>query len=77
MIDNPLNRISAVRRGSQCHQSKLTEDDVAAIRALVEYRNALIAEARTLRNTDIARKFGVCVSSINKVATGETWGHVT
>ena len=75
MIDNPLNRIHA-RRGSQCPQSKLNEDDVAKIRALLRYRDSLIAEARTLRAVDIAEKFNVSKRTIEKIAECESWGHV-
>jgi len=75
MIDNPLNRLS-VLRGSQLPQAKLTESDVANIRALARYRDSLIAEARTLRNADIAAKFGVSPRTVEKILYCGGWGHV-
>lgn len=55
-----------VRRGPAHHSSKLTPDDVRAIRAL---RGTLILE-------DIARHFGVRRSTIQDVLSGRTWSHV-
>lgn len=73
MIGN--HRIYA-RRGSRCKQSKLTEDDVQKIRALLRYRDSLLAEARTLRAADIAEKFGVSKKTIDKIAEYGSWVHV-
>jgi hypothetical protein len=75
MIDDPLNRLK-VARGEDLPQSKLTEADVRAIRAKLERRNQLLEEAKTLTNDAIAREFGVCRSSINKIAMGYTWSHI-
>ena len=75
MIDNPLNRLDC-RRGSQLPQARLTERDVANIRALARYRDSLIAEARTLRNVDIAEKFGVSEKAIERILYQGGWAHV-
>lgn len=75
MIDNPLNRLY-VKRGSQLPHSKLTEDDVIAIRALVDYRSKLLKEAKTLTNAKIAEKFDVSDVTIERIASGERWGHI-
>jgi transposase len=75
MIDNPLNRLS-VKRGSALPHAKLTETDVEQIRELVAHRDGLIREARTLRNADIAEKFGVHLRTIDKITAGYAWTHV-
>ena len=75
MTDNPLNRLHC-KRGSQLPQAKLDEDDVAQIRELVRHRDRLLAEARTLRNADIAEKFGVAKCTIDKIVYCGGWGHV-
>jgi hypothetical protein len=64
------------KRGSQLPQAKLTEEDVANIRALIRHRDALLAEAKTLRNVDLAEKFGVARATIDKIAYCGGWGHV-
>jgi predicted XRE-type DNA-binding protein len=64
------------KRGTELPHAKLTEEDIVNIRALVEHRSTLLTEARTLSNAALAEKFGVSRSTINKIAMGETWGHV-
>jgi transposase len=76
MIDNPLNSTGRFVRGSRHHAAKLTEADVAHIREIARHRDALLAEARTLRNEDLARKFGVSVGTIQKTLYCGGWGHV-
>lgn len=75
MIDDPLNRVK-VKRGSDLSWSKLTEDDVLMIRALFAEREYLRKKASELTNEKIAEKFGVHRCTIEKVASGETWGYV-
>jgi hypothetical protein len=76
MVDDPLNRLSSAR-GERCPQAQLTEDEVRNIRGLLLHRNRLLAEARTLRTEDIARKFDVNPRTIERIAAGETWTHVS
>jgi len=75
MKDDALNRIK-VRRGSQLAWSKLTEEDVALIRAMVEEREEMKQKLRNVTNAKIAEKFGVHVRTIDRVTTGENWRHV-
>lgn len=75
MIDDPLNRLS-VLRGSQLPQSKLTEEDVVLLRQLISEREALKAQAAQLTNAKLAEKWGVHVRTIDRISTGEGWGHV-
>jgi len=75
MIDNPANRLN-VKRGSELPWAKLTEDDVALIRQLVDERERLRSEASALTNARLAEKFGVHVRTIDRVTTRENWGHV-
>lgn len=56
--------------------ASLTDEDVRLIRALVEERRRLIAEARKLSNKLIAEKFGVKERSVERIISGEQWGHV-
>ena len=75
MKDDVLNRVK-VKRGSDLPWSKLTEGDVAMIRELVAERNYHKRQAAELTNSKIAEKFGVHVRTIDRVTTGENWGHV-
>jgi len=74
VIDDPLNR-TKVLRGSQLPHAKLTEDDVRLIREIVDEREAMRRRLKTMTNAAIARKFGVHLRTIDRVATGETWIH--
>lgn len=75
MVDDPLNR-NKVLRGSQLTHSKLDENDVRNIRELIAYRENLKSEASALSNRKIAEKFGVHNRTIDRIASGENWGHV-
>ena len=75
MIDDCLNR-TKVKRGSELSWSKLTEDDVRLINAAVDERNRLRMEAKQLSNKSLADKFGVSLRTMDRVTSGETWGHV-
>ena len=76
MIDDPMNR-TKVLRGSQLPHAKLTESDVRLINQLIDERNELLRQAKSLTNAAIADKFGVHVRTIDRISTGESWGHVT
>lgn len=54
----------------------LTDEDVRLIRALVEERRRLTAEARKLSNKLIAEKFGIKERSVERIISGEQWGRV-
>lgn len=75
MQNDPLNRAN-VKRGQDLPQSRLTEDDVRTIRELIDQRSELLLQARELSNRKIAERFGVHFRTIERIATGETWGHV-
>ena len=75
MIDDPMNRTHA-KRGTDLPQSRLTDDDVRTIRALIEHRADLLRQAKQLTNKRIADKYGVHFRTIDRISSGETWGHV-
>jgi FixJ family two-component response regulator len=75
MIDDPLNR-TKVRRGSDLTHAKLTEEDVQLVLQLVAYREGLRRQLRHLTNKAIAEKFGVHQRTVDRVISGENWGHV-
>lgn len=75
MVDDPINR-TKVKRGSDLPHSKLTDDDVRMILQIVEDREEMKRVLKGMTNAAIAHKFGVHVRSIDRVVTGETWGHV-
>jgi len=56
---------------------KLTEDDVRLIRELVKERQALRDRAKLLNNDRLAEKFGVHFRTIERINSGELWGHIT
>lgn len=75
MKDDVLNR-TKVKRGSQLPWAKLDEDDVALIREMVAEREQTKAWISQMTNAKIAEKFGVHVRTIDRVTSGENWGHV-
>ena len=75
MKDDPLNRLK-VKRGSQLPWAKLDESKVAEINALVAKRDELKRELKQLTNAKIAERYGVHQRTVDRVVTGENWGHV-
>jgi hypothetical protein len=75
MIDDCMNR-TKVKRGSALPQSKLTEGDVRNILALVEHRDSLKKQASELTNASIAEKYGVHIRTVDRITSGESWGHI-
>ena len=75
MIDDCLNR-TKVKRGSELPQSKLNESDVQLILGLVLHRDELKNQLKVLTNQSIADKFDVSLRTIDRITSGETWGHV-
>jgi hypothetical protein len=70
--DNIADRDAAGRhrpmRGSDHHQSKVTERDVVEIRRL---------RAQGARVADIAARFGISKPQASAISTGRCWGHIT
>ena len=75
MIDDPLNR-TKVKRGTELPQSKLTEDEVRQIWALVAEREKLRKRLSNLTNKAIADRFGVHVRTIEHILYEGAWSHV-
>ena len=69
-MDNTHNR------GMALPQSKLTDDDIRKIRELVALRAKLLKEARDITNKKLAESYGVHYRTIDRIASGETWGHI-
>lgn len=69
-LDNVADMLGRERnvRGDRCGQSKLTNEQVAEIKALLA--------SSPLRLVDIAEKFGVTKSAIAHISAGDNWGHV-
>lgn len=59
----------ANREYNGTYNSKLNEKEVVAI------KKSLKAGKKT--KTSIAQKYGVSITQINRIASGENWGHVT
>lgn len=59
-------RQGVMRRGEECHATKLTSDDVAEIRAL----------AGTVPKSKIAKKFGVNRTTVARIIRREGWNHI-
>jgi hypothetical protein len=75
MIDDCMNR-TKVKRGAQLPHAKLTEDDVRLINSFVEEREQLKTRLKGMTNKSIADKFDVHIRTIDRITSGETWGHV-
>ena len=65
-----------MRKGTDLPWAKLTDDDVKLILSCVEERKRLRAQASELSAKSLAEKFGVHQRTIEKVISGESWGHV-
>ena len=64
-------------RGQALPQSKLTDQQVIAIRAAQQKRDDLRAHIReTLSNEALAQRMGVHVRTIEKVLNGGAWAHL-
>lgn len=63
-------------KGSQHHNSKLTEEDAKLILELIEERKKLIQKASDLTLEKIAKKFGVAKNTVADISAGRTWRHV-
>ena len=75
MKDDPLNRLK-VKRGQDLPQSKITDADVLKIRAIVDKRDELKAELKTMSNKAIAIGLGVHYRTIDRITAFENWTHV-
>jgi len=76
MIDDPLNRLK-VKRGDALPQSKLNEKLVRQIRRdYAEAREEIKRLQTHYSAKGLAKQYGVHVRTMDKVLTGETWGHV-
>lgn len=75
MIDSTDNRYK-VKRGSDLPQSKLTEDDVRLILAVVDDREKLKRQLAGLTNAKLAEKFGVHRRTIDRITACGGWSHV-
>lgn len=75
MIDDCMNR-TKVKRGSELPHAKLTEDDIRLINLFVAEREQMKAILKGMTNKAIADKWDVHVRTIDKITSGETWGHV-
>ena len=76
MKDDVLNRLK-VRRGFDLPQSKLNEALVKRIRK--DYEGARKERERLEREYSakgLAKKYGVHIRTMEKMLSGETWGHV-
>jgi len=68
---------SMALRGAELPQTKLTEDDVEAIRSAARQRDKLRQHIRdNLSNEALARQHGVHVRTVEKVLQYFTWSHV-
>jgi hypothetical protein len=61
-------RHGTIRRGSQIHQAKITDEIVTAIRT--DYRAGGISQLK------LARKYGISQSNVHFIVTRRTWAHV-
>jgi FixJ family two-component response regulator len=75
MIDDCMNQ-TKVKRGSELPHAKLTEDDIRLIRSFMAEREQMKAMLRGMTNQAIAEKFDVHRRTIDRITSGETWGHV-
>ncbi|MYN42716.1 hypothetical protein GTP55_25560 [Duganella sp. FT109W] len=65
------------QRGEALPQSKLTDDDVLAIRAAQKERDTQRQRIATeLSNAALAHRFGVHVRTVEKVLQRDSWSHL-
>lgn len=63
-------------RGQDHYRSKLTDDDVRALRQIASDRRALLAQLAALSNRALAEKFNVTPACVERVIYGQTWSHI-
>jgi len=64
-------------RGVELPQTKLTDEDVIAIRSAAKQRDNLRQHIKdNLSNEALARKHGVHIRTVEKVLQHFTWSHV-
>lgn len=63
-------------KGSNHHNSKLTEEDARLILKLMEERKKLVEQASHLTTAALAEKFGVAKQTICDLSMGKTWKHI-
>jgi hypothetical protein len=64
-------------RGQDLPQAKMIDLDILSIRSAARQRKNLIKHIKdNLSNEALAKQFGVHVSTIEKILSYETWGHV-
>lgn len=68
-MDAKGRRVNRQALGSAHGNAKLTEAKVIAIHQLIK--------SNTKTQTEIALEFGVCLATVNHIAKGRLWSHVT
>lgn len=64
-------------RGQELPQAKLLEIDVIDIRSASRQRIKMLQYIRdNLSNDALAKRYGISVSTLEKVVTYQTWGHL-
>jgi hypothetical protein len=64
-------------RGQDLPHSKLLEIDVIDIRSASRQRVKMLQYIRdNLSNEALAKRYGISISTLEKVVTYQTWGHV-
>ena len=64
-------------RGAGHYRAKLTESDVRHLHQLAAERRALQTRISALSNRELAAKFDVTESCVERVLYGQTWTHVS
>ena len=72
-----LEAVFQVKRGEELPQSKMSDDDIQAIRSAAKQRENMRKYIKdNLSNEALARQFGVHNRTIEKILSFETWRHV-
>ena len=56
--------------------AKLTEQDVLDIREVVDRRETIRNQLKTMTNKALSEKYGVHIRTIDKITNFYTWGHI-
>lgn len=65
-----------MKHGEELPQSKLTDANIRRIRRRLKKHDGLLTEARKHSPQEIAKEYGVCRRTVERIETGAAWGHV-
>ena len=78
MLENDPLHFLKFKRGEELPQSKMNEDSVREARKIYsESREAIKKLNEEFSAKGLAKRYGVHARTMEKILSGETWGHIS